>query len=109
MIQVKINGRSLSVANLVNTVSFMAFFFSMIFVGMIFVSLWGYDFEDSYGLVANSLANVGISVGNFGPSGPYTFASLPDVLKWFLALLMLIGRLEIFTVALLFTGYFWKQ
>ncbi len=109
VIQVKINGRSLSVANLVNTVSFMAFFFSMIFVGMIFVSLWGYDFEDSYGLVANSLANVGISVGNFGPSGPYTFASLPDVLKWFLALLMLIGRLEIFTVALLFTGYFWKQ
>ena len=38
-----------------------------------------------------------------------TVSSLPDAAKWLLSLLMLLGRLELFTVLLLFTPDFWKK
>ena len=47
------------------------------------------------------------SLGNVGPTD--NFAWLPSVAKWFLAILILIGRLELFTVLILFTPYFWSR
>jgi trk system potassium uptake protein TrkH len=53
------------------------------------------------------MGNVGISIGQFGPAG--TYASFPTVAKWVMSFVMLIGRLEIFTVLLLFTRTLWKK
>jgi trk system potassium uptake protein TrkH len=50
---------------------------------------------------------VGISIGQFGPSG--TYAEFPTLAKWVMSFVMLIGRLEIFTVLLLFTRTLWKK
>ena len=54
-----------------------------------------------------SLANVGPGLGPIiGPSGNY--GSLPDAAKWILSFAMLLGRLELFTVLILFMPQFWR-
>jgi len=50
---------------------------------------------------------VGPGLGSIvGPSG--TYATLPDSAKWILSFAMLLGRLELFTVLVLFTPAFWR-
>ena len=56
----------------------------------------GVGFEEAYSVVISSLGNVGPGIGKCGPS--YSWSGLPDMAKWISALLMLIGRLELFTV-----------
>jgi trk system potassium uptake protein TrkH len=57
---------------------------------------------------ATALANVGPGLGSvIGPSG--NFVSLSDPAKWVLSFAMLIGRLELFTVLILFSPQFWKE
>jgi len=57
--------------------------------------------------VATALGNIGPGLGSVGPMD--NFYELPDFGKWFLSFLMLIGRLELFTVLILFTPAFWKR
>ena len=64
-------------------------------------------FEEAYSVVISSLGNVGPGIGKCGPS--YSWSGLPDAAKWISAILMLIGRLELFTVLLLFMPSFWKK
>jgi trk system potassium uptake protein TrkH len=55
-----------------------------------------------------ALANVGPGLGNIvGPAG--NFSSLPDGAKWLMSFGMLLGRLELFTVLILFTPGFWRN
>ncbi|NBB75901.1 MAG: TrkH family potassium uptake protein, partial [Bacteroidetes bacterium] len=51
--------------------------------------------------------NIGPAWGEFGPTSNY--ASVPAFGKWVLLLLMMIGRLELFTVLVIFTPWFWKN
>ncbi len=71
------------------------------------MSLIGMDFLTAVGSVATSLGNVGPAIGSVGPS--YNFAHIPDFGKWLLSLLMLLGRLELFTILVIFSPYFWKK
>jgi trk system potassium uptake protein TrkH len=63
-------------------------------------------FLTSIGSVATSLANVGPAIGSVGPID--TFGHLPGAGKLLLTFLMIVGRLELFTVLILFTPYFWR-
>jgi trk system potassium uptake protein TrkH len=56
--------------------------------------------------VIASLGNIGPGIGMVGPVENY--AAIPLAGKWVLAFLMLLGRLELFTVLILFTRAFWK-
>ena len=88
----------------------LAFVFLYLFVfttGSIIVTALGVDFLEAISAVATSVGNVGPGIGSIGPSE--NFSALPDASKWVLAFLMLMGRLELFTVALIFTPYFWKR
>ena len=60
----------------------------------------------AFGAVATALGNVGPGIGAVGPVD--NFAHIPDLGKWFLSFLMLLGRLELFTILILFTPYFWR-
>lgn len=72
------------------------------------LSLTGLDYITSMSGAASMLANVGPGLGHvIGPGGNY--GTLPDVAKWLLTLGMLMGRLEIFTVLVLFSPYFWRN
>jgi len=90
--------------------SVMSFFFLF---ALVYVSLalalfaLGLDFVTSLSGAATAIANVGPALGDvIGPAG--TFAPLPDAAKWLLAAGMLLGRLELFTVLVLFTPRFWR-
>jgi trk system potassium uptake protein TrkH len=88
----------------------MAFFILYTIVSFFFIlilSFMGLDFQNSIGTVIATIGNIGPGLGNFDPAG--NFSALPDFGKWLLAFLMLLGRLELFTVLVLFTPKFWKS
>jgi len=74
--------------------------------GTIVMAASGENFITSLGSVAATLGNVGPGIGDVGPINNY--AEISNIGKWFLSLLMLLGRLELFTILILFTPYFWK-
>lgn len=84
------------------------FLFLIVVVGLsIVLVLTGLDPITSVTGAITAVTNVGPGLGNtIGPAG--NFSSLPDVAKWALSLGMLLGRLEILTVAVLFHPSFWK-
>lgn len=90
--------------------SVLAFFyiymlvFALLTVGL---SLIGLDTVTALSGVATAMGNVGPGFGTIiGPAG--TFQPLPDGAKWLLAAGMLLGRLELFTVLVLFSRAFWR-
>jgi len=91
--------------------SVMSFFFLFILsfaVMAVALSFMGLDFITAISGAGTAIANVGPGLGDvIGPSG--TFAPLPDMAKWLLALGMLLGRLELLTVMVLFTRAFWRR
>ena len=91
--------------------SVMSFFFMfMLCFGLLALGLGmiGLDFLTAVSGAATAIANVGPGLGDtIGPYG--NFASLPDEAKWLLAAGMLLGRLELFTVLVLFAPSFWRR
>jgi len=85
---------------------FILYMLSFIFGALVFGAL-GLDFESAIGVAASSLGNVGPALGSYGPA--FSFSELPEIGKWWASFLMLLGRLELFTVLILFTPFFWKK
>ncbi|HSP25620.1 MAG TPA: potassium transporter TrkG, partial [Saliniramus sp.] len=86
-------------------------FFSLFFIcyGAITISLMAFDldFLTSASAAVSALSNVGPGLGPIiGPAG--NFSTLPDPGKWILSFAMLLGRLELFTVLILFMPRFWR-
>lgn len=95
-------------ANIQRTVlSFFVLYLVVFGLGALVMATMGYGMESSIGASIACLGNIGPGWGEFGPTDNY--AQIPIFGKWVLILLMMIGRLEIFTVLLLFTPAFWKQ
>lgn len=107
VVPVKYNNKPLSPVDLRSVTLFLLFYFIVMIVGVILISFDGLPFEDAFGLGANSLGDIGISVGSYGPDG--NIASLSTYTKSIMIALMLLGRLEIFTVVILFIPSFWKR
>jgi trk system potassium uptake protein TrkH len=93
------------------SLSVMSFFFVYVIIfalSTVTLSLVGLDFLTAASGAATALSNVGPGLGEtIGPSG--TFAPLPDSAKWVLSLCMLMGRLELFTVLVMFSPHFWRH
>ena len=98
------------------TYNLLAFIFLYLFIfafGSLILAIGAYypnsgvDFLTSISAVASALGNVGPGIGSVGPSD--SFAHIPTLGKWVLSILMLMGRLELFTVCVLLTPYFWKR
>jgi trk system potassium uptake protein TrkH len=87
--------------------AFCFIYFIIIFGSSIFLSSIGIDFMEAIGCSVSALGNMGPALGSYGPSGSWN--SMPDAGKWLMSFLMLLGRLEVFTVILLFTPNFWKR
>lgn len=90
-----------------NVLAFVAIYLFIFISGSIIISIFGYDMESSFGAVASCLGNIGPGLGKFGPS--FSYSHLHDLGKWFLSFIMLVGRLELFTVLILFSKEFWKN
>lgn len=107
IVPVKLNGKPITQQTTNNVMAFMVIYL-MILVGTTLVfCATGVDFDESLGAAVSAIGNIGPSIGQYGPSG--TYAHFPAVAKWVMTIVMLIGRLEIFTVILLFTKALWKK
>jgi len=84
---------------------YVLLYFSILVVASILMSLMGLDLVTSVSTVISSLSNIGPGVGTIGPTE--NFAHIPGAGKWLLSFLMLVGRLEIYTVLVIFTRNFW--
>ena len=89
-----------------NILAFMMLYVVIFSIGSMIMTLMGVDFITAIGSVAATLGNIGPGIGDVGPAS--NFSSIPDVGKYFLSLLMLIGRLELLTFLLILTPAFWK-
>ncbi len=107
VIPVRLNNRAVSQSIITNVMGFVVFYIIIFALSTLVMSLLGFDMETSLGSVATSLGNIGPGLGEVGPSA--SFANIPTFGKWFLSFLMLLGRLELFTVLLLFAPAFWKE
>lgn len=103
---VKLEGKSVAENLVSNIMAFVILYFLFFIFGTVAVSCTGMDMISAAGAVAATLGNVGPGLGTVGPMD--NFADVPVLAKWILSFLMLAGRLEIFTVVVLFTGRFWK-
>jgi trk system potassium uptake protein TrkH len=76
-------------------------------IGCVIISMSGIDLLTCASATILTLGNIGIGFGNIGPTG--TFAMFPLWAKWVFSFLMLVGRLELFTVYVIFSRTFWKR
>ncbi|MEY3784387.1 MAG: hypothetical protein RLZZ230_709 [Candidatus Parcubacteria bacterium] len=88
-------------------IAFVLLYFIIFIIGLFVLLLQGIDFATAVGAVAATLGNIGPGFGAVGPAGNFAFFS--NEIKYFLSGLMIVGRLEIFTVLILLTTYFWKR
>ncbi|NLR92925.1 MULTISPECIES: TrkH family potassium uptake protein [Flammeovirga] len=107
IIPVRFNDKAVKGGITFNVLAFIMAYFLVFGIGILVMSALGLDLLTAIGAVATSLGNIGPGVGTVGPVD--NFAHLPDMAKWVLSFLMLLGRLELFTVMIIFTPYFWSR
>lgn len=107
IIPVRYNTKAISGDIVFNILAFFILYMLSFIVGALVFSMFQIDFKSAVGLSASSLGNIGPALGSFGPVDNY--ASLPLLAQWWASFLMLIGRLELFTVLILFTPFFWRN
>src|SRR5690606_11216127 len=101
VLPVRYNKRSVPADIVYNILGFFILYMLSFIVGALGFSMMNLGFSESVGLAASSLGNVGPALGEFGPVNNY--GALPSIGKWWSSFLMLIGRLELFTVLVLLT------
>ena len=106
IVGVRINGITASYDTVNKVIAFLCIYMMLIVGGGIALTALGIPIVDSFFSSFACLSNTGLDVNITGYGDNYI--ALPDTGKWILAIEMLIGRLEIFTVLLLFTRGFWK-
>lgn len=107
IIPVRMNGKVVnsSVAN--GIVAFLFVYMVTVLLGTIVFTFFGLPLSEAFGAAATSIGNVGPGLGLSGPAG--NFALMPVPVKWIMSFFMLLGRLELFTVLLIFTPSFWGK
>lgn len=107
IIPVRFNGKAVP-QNITYTIAaFVLIYLIIFFIGALIMSMIGLDFMSAVGSVTATLGNIGPGIGSVGPVD--NFAHIPPEGKVFLSFLMLLGRLELFTVLMLFMPHFWRN
>jgi len=106
IIPIRIGNRFISDDVIRNTLGFFLFYISIFVFTTIALTLMNVDLESAIGAAASAIGNIGPALADFGPTDNY--ALLPDFGKWLLTFCMLLGRLEIFTIIVIFSKVFWK-
>ncbi|MEO9891541.1 potassium transporter TrkG [Aurantibacter sp.] len=107
IIPVRYNNKSVGQDIIYNIIAFFVLYMLLFIIGAMVLGMMGVDFVTAIGGAATSLGNVGPAFGDLNPVS--NFSGLPAPAKWWCGFLMLLGRLELFTVLILLTPYFWKK
>ena len=110
LIRIRINNEIVRPRTITHILVFLLVYLFVFVIGTLIMSIILADVDQpllsSLGSVATCLGNVGPAIGSYGATD--NFFSIPDSGKLVLSLIMLIGRLELFSVMILFTAYFWR-
>jgi trk system potassium uptake protein TrkH len=106
VIPVKLNQKSLPDGIIRDIISFLFLYILVAIVASVALCFLKLNIETSISAVAATLGNVGPGLGGVGPS--FNYASLPGAAKFILIVCMWLGRLELFTVLMIFSPRFWK-
>lgn len=107
VIPIRIGGQSIPERVVYSVLAFIFLYFGTILVLTFAMLATGLDLVSSFSAVISSVNNMGPGLGAVGPST--NFSGLTDAQTWISTTAMLVGRLEIFTVLVLFTPGFWRK
>lgn len=107
VIPLRVGSQIIKPAQVKTILAFLIIYILVFMLGAAFIASLGFDLVSAFGASIACLGNIGPAFGSFGPSE--NFAEIPAMGKWVLSFMMLLGRLELFTVLILFTPYFWKN
>jgi trk system potassium uptake protein TrkH len=107
ILPVRLNGKTVSKKIVFNILGFFILYMLSFILGAVVLASMGLDLPTAIGGSAASLGNIGPAFGDLGPVN--NFDALPSAGKWWCSFLMLIGRLELFTVLILLTPFFWRN
>jgi trk system potassium uptake protein TrkH len=99
VIPLRLGGRVIPEAVVHNTIGFTLLYLLVFIVTSLLLAGTGLDFVTAFAAVASCLGNVGPALGLLGPTETYAF--LPSLTKFVLSVIMLMGRLEIYTILIL--------
>lgn len=107
IIPVRLNGKSVPPNILHNILAFFALYMLVFLNGTLLLAILGLDMDSAMGAVASCQGGVGPGIGSVGPVANY--AHVADAGKWVLSGVMLLGRLELFTLLVVFSPYYWRN
>ena len=108
VLPLKVDGANVEIRQRVTLLAFLAIYLMLIVIASFMFIAMGIDNTNAITIALSSLSNVGPSLGlQIGPT--MSWSTLPAFAKWICSALMLIGRLEIFTVLVILTPEFWKR
>ncbi|MCS7054472.1 MAG: TrkH family potassium uptake protein [Ignavibacterium sp.] len=107
IIPVRHNGKAVHPEIIAKVGGFVLLYLFIFGISSVALNIAGMDATSSMGSVAACLANIGPGLNSTGPVTNYS--SVPEIGKWILSFVMILGRLEIFTVLILFSPSFWKK
>lgn len=108
VLPVRVNGVSVSYQNQLSLFAFLVMYFALCIITYFIMIITGVDSTNAITISLSCASNVGPTLGlEIGPT--MSWSILPDIVKWLLSLLMLMGRLEILSIVVLFTPAFWRD
>jgi trk system potassium uptake protein len=107
VVRIKINKELVAPRILTHILVFLLVYLFLFILGSLLITITGLDFVSAIGGVATTLGNVGPAIGSLGPMN--NFSDVPVEAKWIFSFLMLLGRLELFTILIIFTPFFWRS
>lgn len=107
IVPVRFGGKAVDKGILANISGFFIIYMFISAISVLFITLFNIDIITSIGAVAACINNIGPGLADVGPTDNYAF--FHPAVKWLLSFLMLLGRLEVFTILVLLTSTFWKK
>lgn len=104
---VTVSGKGTSYIIVQKVLAFLFLYLIVILLGATVLSLFGIPLKDSFFCALSAISNTGLGTDITGINGNYSL--VPPAVKWILSFIMLTGRLELFTILLLFTRSFWRK
>ncbi|MFV0505649.1 MAG: TrkH family potassium uptake protein [Bacteroidales bacterium] len=103
---ISLNGKALDQDSSFSVLTFIILYMVVFVVGTLIVMISGLDVISAASSVATCMAGIGPGFGSVGPAN--NFAHIPEITKVILPVIMIIGRLEIYTFLILFSKSYWK-
>lgn len=107
VVPLKLGGKTVSKEIIYKVLAFVMVYMLVFSLGSLSLAFLGLDIDSAMGAAATTMGGVGPGLGSVGPAN--NFFSVPDLGKWILSFLMLLGRLELFSVLILFSPDFWRN